>query len=268
MNKISYIFQLIEKFLFCIFVLSFTILTILKFTIFDKNYIQSKYSVYHYKKVERALKSDMKKSMISSGIDSSVIDTMFDYHDVENTTKQVLSTVYDEKNQNIDVSSIEEKLKANIQLDLEKKNFSLKDEKGYQKFVKSIMDIYKGEFILFGQINKVRNIFRKITKYFNPIYMALSILLLISIVFLLIRKKLFQFLPISLFFSSFLIFFGIFYADYFVGFQNITIVSETFSTILRNIILSTFDICKIVSIVFLIVGVLFIVIRREGKRKS
>ena len=268
MKKISYVFELIEKFLFCIFLLSFTILTILKFTVLDKNYIQSKYSIYHYKIVEKSLKTDMKNSMISSGIDSSVIDTIFDYHDVENTTKQVLSTVYDDKNQKIDVSSIEEKLKANIQLDLEKKNFSLKDEKGYQKFVKSIMDIYKGEFILFGQITKVRNIFRKIIKYFNPIYIGLSILLLISMIFLLIRKKFFQFLPISLFFSSFLILFGIFYADYFVGFQNITIVSETFSTILRKIILSTFDICKIVSIVFIIVGIIFILIRREEKRKN
>ena len=268
MNKISYIFQLIGKFLFCIIILSFIILTILKFTIFDKDYIQSKYSVYHYKKVERTLKSDMKKSMISSGIDSSIIDTMFDYHDVENTTKQVLSTLYDENNQEIDVSTIEEKLKENIKKDLEKKNFSLKDEKGYQRFVKSIMDIYKGEFIVFGQINKIRNIFRKIMKYFNPIYIALASIVFILSVILVIRKKFLLFLPISLFFSSFLLLFGILYADYYVGFQNITIISETFSTILRKIILSTFDICKLVSFTIFIVGILSILINKKVKKKN
>lgn len=268
MKKISYLFQILLKFIFCIFVLSFTILSVLKFTVLKKDYIQSKYSIYHYKKVEQHLKSEMKKSMISSGIDSSVIDTMFDYHDVENTTRQVLSNLYDSKYQEIDVSSIENKLKENIKLDLEKKNFTLKDENGYQKFVKSIMDIYKGEFILFGQINRIRNILLKVMKYFEPFYYVLAAILLFSSLILIISKKFLQFVPISLFFTCFLILFGIYYSDYYVGFQNITIVSETFSNILRKIILSTFDICKFVSLVLFLIGILLIFIRRDRKSKN
>ena len=266
MSKIKYLFNIIGMLIFSCLVLVFTILCILKFTVLDKNYILSMYSSKHYKEVEIYLKDEMKKSMISSGIDNEVIDDIFNKNDIKQSTEEMLSIIYDGNIKEIDVSLIEDRLRKNVEDNIKRKNFTLEDEIGYNRFVKSIIDIYKGEFIMFNQISKVSKVVNKIEKYFNYVFISLSVILILISIILLIKKKLFMYLPISLFVSSFLILFGIFYSDKIVGFSDITIISMTFSEVLRKIIFNVFALYKNISIVFVIIGMIIIFFRKEKKK--
>ncbi len=266
MRKIKLLFQYFEMFVLSVLVLGLTLLCVLKFTILDKNYVLSMYDEKHYKEVEEFLKSEMQKSMISTGISSSVIDDMFTASDVKKSTEEVLSILYDDNKQKLDVSSIEEKLRSNIDKDLKEKQFTLSDTEGYEEFVKSIMDIYKGEFLILNQTMKISKGIHLVNKYLNLAIIILGILILIYLVILILRKKFLQYVPVSLFFTSFLIIFSIYYSDVKVGFRNITIISESFSEIIRKIISTTFQVCLILVVVYLILGIILILFQR-GKKK-
>lgn len=265
-NKLKEILKYLEMFGISMLLLLFTTVAIVKITLLNRNFVSLQFNDEHYKNVEESLKTAMKQSMISSGIDDSIINDMFDTSDIKNSTNQILNIIYTHNSIKFDTTSIENKLRENIKKDFEKKNFSLDNEEGYNEFVDSIMEIYRGEFIMLNQVSKVGKLVSMITK---PVLIAtIGLGVLLVLILIIRRKKLYRILPIALLTSSFLILFGTIYIYSKAGLANTTIISVTFSDIIRKIIKSTFNIYQITSIIYIIIAVIIVIVSKVRiKRK-
>ena len=253
-TKIKEILKYVEIYGFSLVLLLLTISLLLKITILNRNFIKRQFTNEQYMSVEKNIKTEMKRSMISSGIDNSVIDDIFDSSDVKNSTEQILNIIYKNNSLKLDTTKIENKLKENVKEDLEKNNLKLDNEKGYKSFIKSTIKIYREEFEMLNQASKIGKIISKIE---IPILLAIILLsTLLTILILLRRKKITQILPPAILTVSFLILFGTFYIYERAGFANTTIISVTFSTILRKIIKNTFLVFQVTSIIYIIVAII------------
>ena len=87
MTKKRIILRYVKKFFLAILVLLTTITVITRLTILNRSFIERQFTSSHYQEVEKALKTKMKDSMISSGISNTVIDNMFTTADIKKTTQ-------------------------------------------------------------------------------------------------------------------------------------------------------------------------------------
>lgn len=264
MSKLNTFLSYIEMFIFSFLLFVFTCFLLVKITFFNRNFISVQFNSTHYDMVEKYLKDEMKRNLISSEIDDVVIDDMFTRNDIVSSTKQVLDILYYNSSMKFDTTSIENTLKTNIIKNLESKNFSMDDEAGFQDFVDSIMNIYKGEFIMFGKVSKIGSIIQKCDKLISIGTVLLGSLLALYLVFR--RNKIKQLLPVALFMSSILILFGTYYINHEAGLSSITVISVTFSNILRKIIMSSFDLYRIVSYGYIVLGILLVLLLVKKRR--
>lgn len=253
----------LEKFAYSLVLFLFTFVGVFQFTVLNKNFIESQFDDEHYQNIENSLKAEMKRSMISSGLDDEIIDDMFTKADLENTVSQILTILYDNSSFEFDTSNVEEKLRANIIFNLEKNNFQLDDEKGYNRFVDSIMDIYKGEFVMLNRVKKIGSLVSTLKKYSVVLFICLFSLL--SVLTLLFRKRITRILPVALFTSCFLILFGIAYIEQRSGISSITIISVTFSELLRRVVHDVFSIYQVIAIAYFIVGFVLLLFRKSHR---
>lgn len=268
MSKTKYLLKHIEMFLLSLIILLTTLIVVLRLTVLNKSFVKRQFSEAHYQKVENNLKEEMKASMMSSGINTSVIDTMFTTSDIRDTTNQVIDIIYNYHHQKLDTSKIQTKLEANVQEDLQKHNYQLEDQTGYQEFINSTMKIYQNEFTMLNKVETVGQIATsaiKITTVLS-IFLTMSLFLLI----LLKSKTMKELLPVPLLTTSFLILFGSYYINKTAGLSSITIFSVTFSDILRSMIDKTFLCYKVIAIVYIVIAVfinLFLVKKHHRRHR-
>lgn len=265
MTRKKLILGYLEKFFFSLALIIFTCSAILKVTVLNKDFVASKFTTEHYKEVEVDLKEEMKGSMMSSGLDSSIIDDMFTTKDIEDTTMQMLNIVYNFSNKKVDTSNVEEHLRENIKKNLEKKGFNIDNEAAYNEFVTSVMDIYRGEFIMLDQLPKVGKVVQVADKAITILTIVFSLIVFIWMIIR--RKRLNRFVPVGLFTTSFFIIFSCLYVNKEAGLTGITIISVTFSKILREVIKSTFTIYYVVAIIYIIIGIMILLLHKYRRRK-
>ncbi len=244
----------IKMFLLAIYLLLTTIILILRITVLNRAFIEKQFNEEHYQKVERYLKETMKESMISSGIDDKVIDSMFTKEDIKDTTKQTLDIIYNYHKQSLNTTKIENNLRKNVEKNLKEKNYKVDNQKNFDTFINSIMKIYHSEFTMLNHLTKVG-------KYMNMIIKAFSVaaIILVSsfIILILLRKKTIKkLLPVPLFTTSFILLFVTWYINKTAGLSSITVFSKTFSEIIRKIIKNTFISIKILAIIYIIIAII------------
>ena len=74
MTKKRLILRYVKMFLLSLLIFITTFLVIMRLTILNSSFVERQYTSSYYKEVEKDLKTKMKDSMISSGIDAKVID--------------------------------------------------------------------------------------------------------------------------------------------------------------------------------------------------
>ncbi len=253
MTKKRLILRYVKMFLLSLLIFITTFLVIMRLTILNSSFVERQYTTSYYNEVEKDLKTKMKDSMISSGIDAKVIDTMFNHSDVKKTSEEALDIIYDYNKQELDTSKIQAKLEENVRNNLIEKNYVVPEDDGFKNFIDSTMDIYESEFDMLNHISTVGIYMQKAIKV-----VTILVIMLVVITALIIatrHKKMPRYLPVALFTTSFLNLFGGFYIYNKAGLGSITIISPTFSLILRKVILKTFQTFYMVSFVYIIIGV-------------
>ena len=265
MKKKELILKHLKILFFSFYILITTVLFGLRITVLNKSFVKSEFTTSHYEKVENNIKTEMKNSMISTGIDNSVIDTIFTKDDVKKSTEQVLSIIYDNNKQEFDTSNIQTRLEENVKENLEKHNYVLQDVNGYNHFIESTIKIYRNEFIMLNQLPKIGSYMQKAIKLTTVMIITLAMILFILIVARFKTMK--HILPPCLFATSFVTLFGCFYINKEAGLESITIFSVTFSEVLRKIISNTFHLFQNLSYAYIIIGFLIIIffIRKKYK---
>ena len=234
-------------------------------TILNKDFIEKQFDDKHYKNVEENIKNEMKRSMISSGISDTVIDSTFTSNDVRQTVQETLNILYENSKYKIDTTDMQKRLEENIEKDLKNKNYKIDDQKGFDSFTKSIVDIYEKEFIMLNQVQKVGHYMQKIIKVTMLIGIACAAIILVIVVAK--WKKYKRVLPAALFTNAYLFLFGCWYVNKEAGLESITLFSETFSEVLRRIIKETFGVFQMTSYIYIVLGILIILlfVRRHHK---
>lgn len=254
MTKKRLIFRYVKMFLLSLLIFITTFLVVVRLTILNSAFVERQYTTSYYKNVEKDLKTKMKDSMISSGIDDKVIDTMFDHSDVKKTSEEALDIIYNYNKQSLDTSKIKAKLEENVRNNLIEKNYVVPEDDGFKNFIDSTMDIYESEFDMLNHISTVGIYMQTVIKVVTVLVIMLVVItaLIITVRY----RKMPRYLPVALFTTSFLNIFGGFYIYNTAGLGSITVISPTFSEILRKVLSKTFQTFYMVSFVYILLGIL------------
>ena len=256
MNRVKIILRGILGFVCSILLFGLVILTIFKLTIYNKNYVLNKMeSENYYTKVYEEINNDMKNSLLSSGLDETVLEGLVTKNVVKKETKNLVGSIYTGSKFKADTDSFKEKLNANIDNYLNEKNIQVTDKKSLETFISNVVDVYKKEISLYGYLEDYVSKFVKIGNYLDMAIVIMTLLLLIFI--LILRYGLHRRYSGVIFMSAGLML--LYFKSYIyeqIDIKNILIISDSFSSLLRRILLDINDKFLFVLFIFILVGIL------------
>lgn len=239
---------------------AFGIIQIISSTILNKSFILSKLDeTDYYINTYSQVNADFENYIYQSGLDKSVIEGLVTVEDVTNDTKYIISNIYDGRNEEIDVSKIEEKLRANIENIIESKNLAYSSQRAIDKFIETLTNQYKDSILHTDIENDIFDGLFKIKKSISRITTISVSIIGISAIFILASryKKFWQnitIMGVPLVSTGVVYLFIDIYIKSNIAIKNITILSEAISYSIRTIIFSTLDSIKIIGIIMFIAG--------------
>lgn len=268
MNRVKTILSYIFGFLASTFVAFFIILFILNMTAFNKKYIISSIEKNnYYEELQKDITTDMKAYMMSSGLPEKILEDLISVNDVKEDTNRFLDSLYSGVEYKLDASSIKIKLQSNIDNSLKEQNITVTNNKMIDEFVDDIIKIYDDEIQLYGYTNQVASKFYKINQILNMAIIILGVLSVILIVVLLLTKFEYVF---SIFTASGLIILFInFVINNKIDIDNITIISNMFSSVLVDVLNSIISVNNTVGVLLLVLGLgltlVYILVKKNPK---
>lgn len=266
MNKV---FGYVLGFLASIIIVLISVLLVFKVTIFNKSYLlKSLNASDYYDKVYDEIGKDMKNSLRSSGLDESVINNLYRKSDVKNDIINLVGSIYSGSKYYASTDEIESKLNSNIDKYLVSNNIVLEDKKALDSYVSSITEIYSRETSLYGYLQNYTSKFMKISTIID-FTIAFGIILIIIIIFVNKYKFKIHFLGVTLFSSSMMLLYLRHFIWNKVDYENILIISNAFSDVLRKMLLDVNNYSMYFVCAFALLGfMLMFVDSWEKKRKK
>lgn len=235
-------------------------------TILDKNYVLSKLDeTSYYEKTYIYVKSNFDKYIQQSGLDEEVLEDIVTEEQIKQDTQKILNNIYNNSKEEIDIQSIKEKLNNNINKSLGNMKLTSSQRTAIDQYVEKICEEYKTSILQYNVEDQVNNMYKNITDYSNTgntvAYVAIAVIIILLLVLNIKRiYKFFTYIGISCFSSGVLLIFVNSYIISKVKIQTITILNDTFSFTLRNVLQNIVDEIKnygwmitIISLVLIIV---------------
>lgn len=270
MSSVKIVLRGILGFICSILLFLIILVSIIKLTVYNKNYVlKSIENDDYYSKVYEEINSDMKNSLLSSGLDESILKGLFTKNDLKKETKNLIGSIYSGSNYKVDTDTFKERLNTNIDKFLKEKNIQVTDQKSLDTFVSNIVSVYEKEISLYGYLQNYVNKFVKIGNLLDVAMIVMIILLLIC--FIILRYPLHRRYSGVICMSACLML--LFFKSYIyeqIDMKNILIISDSFSSLLRRILLDINDKMLLAAFILLIVGILLNLknsfLRRRKKR--
>ena len=260
------VFNIFNQFIFMIILIVFTLLFVLNITICNKDYIIRKMDNYKYfSKLTIDIREEIQNYTIQSGFSKELFDDVFTEDNVRNDIIMIINNYYDNKNVEIDNTTLTEKLNDKINTYLQEKNVKA-DSRDLEKFNNMVCDAYKTKLTIGNNlkyINKL-NIISKVNLVLLPI---LFLCMLATFIIKLIKRKP-EFFISPIFAASLIFIFIDIYVKNKIDIDNILIFGSNFSIILRSIIYSILKYIKLLGIVGLIISILLLVILNIKRIKT
>lgn len=266
MKKVLNIIRGILVIILFLSITAFGIIQIASSTILSKNYILKQLEeANYYENIHKEVESDFEKYIYQSGLDETVINNIISIEDIKKDTELIISNIYDGKNEKIDVTKIKEKLNKNINESLNGKIINKSTQKAIDEFVNKISEQYIETMSHTNFEKSINNAYVKIQKYkeigrkVSIIAITISSIGLLAIMY----KKIFgniALIGISLTASGmFNIFINIFINSK-VKINNIIILNESISIVIRNILNNILSIINQYGYILLGIGLAGIII--------
>ena len=266
-NRIKIIFGYALLFIESITLLLITLLLVFRLTIFDKSYIKNQFNKNdYYKKLNKEIKTEMSYYTNQSGFEDNILDDIYSLTDVKNSTNSFISSVYSGEEYKINTSQIEEKLTNNINEVVNNENFKVVNQDDLNKFVKQISSVYSDEIKLMGYLDKICKYIPKVIDLSE--YML--VLLFAALVFLfIINEKVFKRKDYSvvLYTASFILLSILIGLIGTIDIKNLMIYSKTISESFISIIKNIFSIFAIIGLVYITIGVIIDLLKKEKRRR-
>ena len=243
------------------------LLLILKFTIYNHNYINKLLKDNDYVDlVYEEIKIEMNNYIMSTGFNDDVLNDLFTKEEVEKDINLFINNVLNGQKTKLKKDNIKEKLDNNINSFLKKSNLKLLNEKEINSFENDIVDVYINEITLYkmadGYISKY-NIGNKYLK----VALVVNIILILLICLCLRKNKNNHYG--SCFITAGLIILFIRLAVYErIDMKNILIITENFSRLIRDLLVYNNKMLLYSSIIFLVLGIWFVYVKSYVIKKK
>ena len=156
-------FNYLTKFISSILFFLATIITIILFTIFNQNFMaQQLNETNYYEKLYTNIKLEMSYYVTQSGLSDDILNNIFDKELLRRTTEKMLDNFYNNKDNTINKTSIEENLMNNINEELKDYKLTEEDKTSIDKFITQMSSTYEMEISYSNILNKYHNSFNRI----------------------------------------------------------------------------------------------------------
>lgn len=156
-------FNYLTKFISSILFFLTTTITIILFTIFNQNFMaQQLNETNYYEKLYTNIKLEMSYYVTQSGLSDDILNNIFDKELLRRTTEKMLDNFYNNKDNTINKTSVEENLMNNINEELKDYKLTEEDKTSINKFITQMSSTYETEISYSNILNKYHNSFNKI----------------------------------------------------------------------------------------------------------
>ena len=184
-SRLKFITYYLLQFLKTINITIVLVLIILESTVLNYRYINKKMTDNnYYQLLYENMENQMDDILIPSGFDISIIEKTFTLEEITKTEQKVIHDFYNNINTPADSTQFKERLKQNIDADLEKKHLVAANEKDITNLITELSKIYENNIYYNNYLNSSRAEFNKAKHYVN-IILTISILSLLSLILLL-----------------------------------------------------------------------------------
>lgn len=163
MKPYTIFFNYLTKFISSILFFLATTITIILFTIFNQNFMaQQLNETNYYEKLYTNIKLEMSYYVTQSGLSDDILNNIFDKELLRRTTEKMLDNFYNNKDNTINKTSIEENLMNNINEELKDYKLTEEDKTSINKFITQMSSTYETEISYSNILNKYHNSFNRI----------------------------------------------------------------------------------------------------------
>ena len=156
-------FNYLTKFISSILFFLTTTITIILFTIFNQNFMaQQLNETNYYEKLYTNIKLEMSYYVTQSGLSDDILNNIFDKELLRRTTEKMLNNFYNNKDNTINKTSVEENLMNNINEELKDYKLTEEDKTSINKFITQMSSTYETEISYSNILNKYHNSFNRV----------------------------------------------------------------------------------------------------------
>lgn len=265
-RKVQIIIKLVFIWLLMIDIISFIWLNIFSGTILNQNYILSQLEKEkYYENVYKQIQSSFEGYIAPSGFDETILNGIYSEEQVKQDIINVVNYIYTGKEYEINTEQMQEKLEVNIYESLLNYNVSEEEKKSITQFEKELISEYQKQVTHNQYFDKLANYFPKIIENISSIKISMvAIGLGIIVILFFINKRNFvkfiKAITISVLESGLFLLFVKFWIISKIEISNISILSDTFSKVISNILGEILWQWGIIGIILTIVCIILLII--------
>ena len=265
MKKINIALQYIIALILSLTIIAFILINMFSSTILNKNYIMSELeNENYYEKIYEEVEANFENYINQSGLEEEVLDGIVSREKVEQDTKKIIDNIFSGGNETISTDEIKNELEENIRVSL-KRALTKTEQESVNTFVNTICNEYKSTILSTKYENDIHSMFNKVSEYLSSIKKIILItsFICVALIIILSIKQLYQILArigVSITISGLLLLISRIYIISKTKISDITILNNTISIVIRNVITNILNIINKNSIILLIIGIVFILL--------
>lgn len=266
MKKLKTIVRYIISIILTIVLTAWIIINIASSTILDEQYVLDKFEeTDYYSKIYTMAESNFENYIHQSGLDEEVLQGLITEEQVENDTKKIISNIYNGTNETIDTNQLRTNLTNKIEQSLTNRAITAAQRRSINEFVDKIVEEYTSTISHYSYEKQINNAYNKIVKIIDVAQKAILISAGVSIIILILLsiRRIYKFLVhigIALTSSGLILIIVNSFINAKVKIQNIILLNDAISLIIREVLQEIFDMIKNYGIIVLVAGLLMIII--------
>lgn len=260
MNKFKIILGYLVGFVSTILLVILVLLLITKTSLLSKNYVVNTLKDNdYYERINKEIREEMEIHLLSTGFTNEILDNIYTKEEVIEDINLFIDNAYQGKKTTLDKSEMRFKIKINIDNYVKKTSLSVMNKNELEKFVNDIVDIYKKEICLYGYTDSVIPKIPKISRLVDTTIIRLIVSLCI-LVFILIKFTKARFISSITIATGLIILFIRLFIFEKIDSDNILIITEDFSKILRIVMNNLKSNLLLIPIGLITIGLLILII--------
>lgn len=253
MNKIKLILSYIFGFILSVSIFSLAVLFIVKNTASDKTFMFKLMDENnYYDKVYNSICEDVEDYMMSSGLEKEILDGVIQKDKVKEDITNYVNYLYEGKLYTVDTTSIKTTLKTNIDKYLKGLNLGINNTNELELFIDDVAGIYKEEVSFYNTLDRVSSYLLKVTSLIDKALIANILLVGVLTIIVLVLRKIN--IGSCILGSGLILFLIKLFVYERIDSENILIVSDHFSLIVRSMFKYISEYMIYISVILICIG--------------